>query len=54
MKPANEIRVLVVEDDPFFQRVLQKRLGGRGLPGRDRGRRPRGHEGDRQRSSPTS
>jgi len=26
MKPAPEIRVLVVEDDPFFQRVLQKRL----------------------------
>lgn len=26
MKPANEIKVLVVEDDPFFQRVLQKRL----------------------------
>ena len=26
MKLASEIRVLVVEDDPFFQRVLQKRL----------------------------
>jgi sigma-B regulation protein RsbU (phosphoserine phosphatase) len=26
MKPASEIRILVVEDDPFFQRVLQKRL----------------------------
>jgi len=26
MKPASEIRVLVVEDDPYFQRVLQKRL----------------------------
>ena len=26
MKPAEEIKVLVVEDDPFFQRVLQKRL----------------------------
>lgn len=26
MKPANEIRILVVEDDPFFQRVLTKRL----------------------------
>jgi sigma-B regulation protein RsbU (phosphoserine phosphatase) len=26
MKPNGEIRVLVVEDDPFFQRVLQKRL----------------------------
>ena len=26
MKPAGEIRILVVEDDPFFQRVLTKRL----------------------------
>jgi DNA-binding response OmpR family regulator len=26
VKPATEIKVLVVEDDPFFQRVLQKRL----------------------------
>jgi sigma-B regulation protein RsbU (phosphoserine phosphatase) len=26
MKPNAEVRVLVVEDDPFFQRVLQKRL----------------------------
>jgi CheY-like chemotaxis protein len=26
VKPPNEIKVLVVEDDPFFQRVLQKRL----------------------------
>jgi sigma-B regulation protein RsbU (phosphoserine phosphatase) len=26
MKPAGEVKVLVVEDDPFFQRVLQKRL----------------------------
>ena len=26
MKPAAEIRTLVVEDDPFFQRVLTKRL----------------------------
>jgi len=26
MKPNSEIKVLVVEDDPFFQRVLQKRL----------------------------
>ncbi len=26
MKPNTEIKVLVVEDDPFFQRVLQKRL----------------------------
>jgi len=26
VKPAAEIRILVVEDDPFFQRVLTKRL----------------------------
>jgi phosphoserine phosphatase RsbU/P len=26
MKPASQVKVLVVEDDPFFQRVLQKRL----------------------------
>lgn len=26
MRPNAEIKVLVVEDDPFFQRVLQKRL----------------------------
>lgn len=26
MKPPAEIRILVVEDDPFFQRVLTKRL----------------------------
>jgi phosphoserine phosphatase RsbU/P len=26
VKPPSEIKVLVVEDDPFFQRVLQKRL----------------------------
>jgi sigma-B regulation protein RsbU (phosphoserine phosphatase) len=26
MKPNTEVKVLVVEDDPFFQRVLQKRL----------------------------
>ena len=26
MKQAAEVKVLVVEDDPFFQRVLQKRL----------------------------
>ena len=26
MKSASEIKILVVEDDPFFQRVLQKRL----------------------------
>ena len=26
MKTAPEVRILIVEDDPFFQRVLQKRL----------------------------
>ncbi len=26
MKPVGAVKVLVVEDDPFFQRVLQKRL----------------------------
>ncbi len=26
MKPVGDIKILVVEDDPFFQRVLQKRL----------------------------
>ena len=26
MKPPAEIKILVVEDDPFFQRVLQKRI----------------------------
>jgi sigma-B regulation protein RsbU (phosphoserine phosphatase) len=30
MKPAADVRVLVVEDDPFFQRVLQKRLANEG------------------------
>ena len=30
MKPAAEIRILVVEDDPFFQRVLLKRLTAEG------------------------
>ena len=30
MKPAAEIKVLVVEDDPFFQRVLTKRLQAEG------------------------
>ena len=30
MKPTAEIRILVVEDDPFFQRVLQKRLSSEG------------------------
>ena len=30
MKPAAEIRILVVEYDPFFLRVLQKRLASEG------------------------
>ena len=30
MKPAAEIRILIVEDDPFFQRVLQKRISAEG------------------------
>ena len=30
MKPAAEVRVLVVEDDPFFTRILQKRLSSEG------------------------
>jgi DNA-binding response OmpR family regulator len=30
MKAPGDIRVLVVEDDPFFQRVLHKRLGAEG------------------------
>ena len=30
MKTPGDIRILVVEDDPFFQRVLQKRVGGEG------------------------
>lgn len=30
MKPAGDVRILVVEDDPFFQRVLQKRLTAEG------------------------
>lgn len=30
MKPLSEVRILVVEDDPFFQRVLQKRLATEG------------------------
>ena len=29
MKAAIELRILIVEDDPFFQRVLQKRLAAR-------------------------
>jgi CheY-like chemotaxis protein len=30
MKPAEQVRVLVVEDDPFFTRILQKRLSAEG------------------------
>ena len=30
MKQPAEIKILVVEDDPFFQRVLQKRVAGEG------------------------
>lgn len=30
MKTTAEIRILVVEDDPYFQRVLQKRLAAEG------------------------
>lgn len=30
MKPAAEVKVLIVEDDPFFARVLQKRIAGEG------------------------
>jgi len=30
VKPAPEIRILVVEDDPFFQKVLTKRLEAEG------------------------
>ena len=30
MKPVADIKVLVVEDDPFFQRVLLKRLASEG------------------------
>ena len=30
MKPAGEIRILIVEDDPFFQRVLHKRMTAEG------------------------
>jgi sigma-B regulation protein RsbU (phosphoserine phosphatase) len=29
-RPASEVRVLIVEDDPFFQRVLQKRIASEG------------------------
>lgn len=31
MRPATDVRVLVVEDDPYFQRVLQKRLAAEGF-----------------------
>jgi CheY-like chemotaxis protein len=30
VKPANEIKVLIVEDDPYFTRILQKRLSAEG------------------------
>ncbi|HKQ58250.1 MAG TPA: response regulator [Candidatus Eisenbacteria bacterium] len=30
MKPNAEVRVLIVEDDPFYQRVLQKRISNEG------------------------
>jgi len=30
MKQAAEVRVLVVEDDPFFQRILEKRISAEG------------------------
>jgi sigma-B regulation protein RsbU (phosphoserine phosphatase) len=30
MKSPSEVRILVVEDDPFFQRVLQKRIASEG------------------------
>ena len=30
MKPAGDVKVLIVEDDPFFSRVLQKRIAGEG------------------------
>ncbi len=30
MKSPGDIKILIVEDDPFFQRVLQKRVGGEG------------------------
>ena len=28
MKETAQIKILIVEDDPFFQRVLQKRVEG--------------------------
>ena len=30
MRPLSDVRILVVEDDPFFSRVLQKRLAAEG------------------------
>ena len=30
MKQAGDVKILIVEDDPFFQRVLQKRIAGEG------------------------
>ena len=30
MKPAHEVKVLVVEDDPYFTRILEKRLRAEG------------------------
>jgi len=30
VKATGEIKILIVEDDPYFQRVLQKRIGGEG------------------------
>src|SRR5436309_1820192 len=30
MKPASEVRILIVEDDVYFQRILQKRLEAEG------------------------
>lgn len=30
MKPTGDVKVLIVEDDPFFQRVLQRRIASEG------------------------
>ena len=30
MKPNAEVRILIVEDDPFFLRVLQRRISSEG------------------------